>query len=63
LAAAEQLWSLALSFWEANTAFRCFVWWQQLAAAAAQASNQHRRHWLLLCSFQWWRRMAQHYHR
>jgi hypothetical protein len=63
LAAAEQRWTLAMSFWEVHTAWRCFVWWQQLSAAAAQASNQHRKQWLLLCSFQWWRRMTQHYQR
>jgi hypothetical protein len=54
---------LALSFWEVHTARRCLAWWQQLSAAAAQASNQHRKQWLLLCSFEWWRRMTRHYQR
>lgn len=62
-AAADQLWMLALSFWEVHTAWRCLAWWQRQAAAAAEASNRHRRHWLLLCSFQWWSRMTQHYRR
>lgn len=61
LAAAEGLWLLAVSFWEVHAAWRCFVKWQQLAVAAAKVSNRQHKHWLLVCTFNWWRRITQHY--
>jgi hypothetical protein len=61
LAAAEQLWQLAMSFWEVHVAWRHFVHWRQRAAVGAEVSNSHYRAWVLLRSFQWWRSMVLHY--